>query len=76
MYHRLRLIAAVRRAKQDAKDGKDGQNPYDDPALRRRYYRSYVAWRDIYKERTPKLSRDAKRLPLQRILAVNATALE
>ena len=52
MYHRLRLIAAVRRAKQDAKDGKRDPNPYDDPVLRRRYYRSYVAWRDIYKERT------------------------
>lgn len=52
MYHRLRLIAAARRAKQDAKAGKRDPNPYDDPALRRRYYRSYVAWRDIYKERT------------------------
>lgn len=55
MYHRLRLIAAVRRAKQDAKasqGGPIGPNPYDDPVLRRRYYRSYVAWRDIYKERT------------------------
>ena len=51
MYHRLRLIAATRRAKQDAKDGKDGQNPYDDPVLRRRYHRSYVAWRDVYREK-------------------------
>lgn len=51
MYHRL--IAAARRAKQDAKAGKRDPNPYDDdPALRRRYYRSYVAWSDIYKERT------------------------
>lgn len=48
MYHRL--IAAARRAKQDARKGEPiDQIPYDDPALRRR---SYVAWRDIYKERT------------------------
>ena len=53
MYHRLQLIAAARRAKQDARKGEPiGPNPYDDPALRRRYYRSYVAWSDIYKERT------------------------
>ena len=53
MYHRLRLIAAARRAKQDARKGEPiGQIPYDDPALRRRYYRSYVAWRDVYREKS------------------------
>ena len=52
MYHRLRLIAAARRAKQDAKAGKRDPNPYDDPALRRRYYRSYVAWSDVYREKS------------------------
>ena len=52
MYHRRRMIAAVRRAKQDAKDGKRDPNPYDDPALRRRYHRSYVAWSDVYREKS------------------------
>ena len=55
MYHRLRLIAATRRAKQDAKasqGGPIGPNPYDDPVLRRRYYRSYVAWSDVYREKS------------------------
>lgn len=51
MYHRL--IAAARRAKQDARKGEPiGQIPYDDQALRHRYYRSYVAWSDVYREKS------------------------
>lgn len=51
MYHRL--IAAARRAKQDARKGEPiGEIPYDDPVLRRRYYRSYVAWSDVYREKS------------------------